>query len=83
MRVFDSNGTLRLSKGFDLEYKSVVIENDLFYVYSDSECMIFNIFGTEKYKGTVDDTISLLIPGDSVNKMTVVSTNSIVNLQLE
>ena len=45
--------------------------------------MIFNIFGTEKYKGTVDDTISLLIHGDSVNKMTVVSTNSIVNLQLE
>ena len=83
MRVFDSNGTLRLSKGFDLEYKSVVIENDVFYVYSDSECMIFNIFGTEKYKGTVDDTISLLIPGDSVNKMTVVSTNSIINLQLE
>lgn len=83
MRVFDSNGTLRLSKGFDLQYKNVVIEKDVFYVYSDSECMIFNIFGTEKYKGTVDDTISLLIPGDSVNKMTIVSTDSIVNLELE
>lgn len=81
--VYGSNGEKHLSQGFDLEYRNVVLKGENIYIYGETECCIYNISGVEKYRGSMNENISLLIPGDSVDKFTLVNQESIdiVNLK--
>ncbi len=83
LSVYDSAGNMELTQGFDLDYKDIVLSGDLIYIYSDSQLMILNTAGVEKYAGTLSSEISLVIPGKNVAKMTIVSSNTISQLELQ
>ncbi len=83
LQVYDSAGMNLLSQGFDVEYRSIVLKGENIYIYGEMECAIYNLSGVEKFHGTVDESISLLIPGDSTNKLTLVEKDSIDTLQLK
>ena len=81
--VYDSNGEKHLSKGFDLEYRNVVLKDENVYIYGETECCIYNLSGVEKFGGAMRESISLLIPGDSVDKFTLVGPESINTVELK
>lgn len=81
--VYDSNGEKHLSQGFDLEYRNVVLEGENIYIYGETECCIYSMAGVEKYAGTMSENISLLIPGDSIHRFTLVSNESINTVELK
>ena len=81
--VYDSTGKNYLSQGFDVEYRNVVIKNDNIYIYGESECCIFSFSGVEKFNKALNENISLLIPGDSVRKFTIVNQESIHTIELK
>lgn len=83
INVYDSNGERQLSQGFDLEYRNIVLEGENIYIYGETECCIYSMAGVEKYAGTMNGSISLLIPGDSVNRFTLVSQESIDTIELK
>lgn len=83
LRIYDSTGTVRLSQGFDMEYKNIVLKGENIYIYGDTECLFYNLYGVEKFKGVMDESISLLIPGDSINRLTLVGKDSIKALRLK
>lgn len=83
INVYDSNGERQLSQGFDLEYRNIVLEGENIYIYGETECCIYSMAGVEKYGGTMNGSISLLIPGDSVNRFTLVSQESIDTIELK
>lgn len=83
LSVYDTGGNLKLQKGFDLEYKNLVLSDDNIYIYSDSQCLIYNLYGVKKFSGALNQTISLLIPGSSINRMDIVSRSAITKLQLK
>ncbi|MCR5716900.1 MAG: DUF5711 family protein [Lachnospiraceae bacterium] len=83
LRVYDASGSLKLSKGFDLDYKSILLTDEHIYIYSDAQVIIYNMMGTETYAGTMSQDISLIIPGKSVSKMTIVGTNAISRIELQ
>lgn len=82
MTVYDSNGDIKLQKGFDLEYENIVISGENVYLYGDTECVIYNLLGVEKYAGTLSQDISLLIPGKNITHMTLVDQSTIAQIQL-
>lgn len=81
--VYDSNGEKHLSQGFDLEYRNIVLKGENVYIYGETECCIYSLSGVEKYNGTMNTNISLLIPGDSVSKFVLVSQESIDTVELK
>jgi len=83
LTVYDTGGNVKLQKGFDLEYKNLVLSNDNIYIYSDSQCLIYNLYGVKKFSGTLNQTISLLIPGSGINRMDIVSQSAITKVQLK
>ena len=83
INVYDSSGKNYLNQGFDVEYRNVVLKNDCIYIYGEAECCIFSLSGVEKFNGTMNENISLLIPGDSVGRFTLVSQESIDAIQLK
>jgi len=83
LRVYDSSGNNIMTKGFDLLYRDIVMNDDYIYIYSDTDCLICSTSGVEKYAGTMNGTISLIIPGDRVSDMTVVGSNGIETIKLK
>ncbi len=81
--VYDSNGEKHLSQGFDLEYRNVIIKGENVYIYGETECSIYNLSGVEKYHGIMNTSISLLIPGDSVGRFTLVNQESVDTVELK
>lgn len=81
--VYDSTGKNCLSQGFDVEYRNVVIKGEYIYVYGETECCIYSLSGVEKFEGIMNETISLLIPGDSVSGFTLVSQDFIHDIELK
>lgn len=80
--VYDSNGEKHLSEGFDIEYRNVVLKGEYVYIYGETECVIFSLSGVEKFNGALNVNISLLIPGESVERFTVVSKELIDTVEL-
>lgn len=81
--VYDSNGEKHLSEGFDIEYRNVVLKGEHVYIYGETECVIFSLSGVEKFNGALNTNIALLIPGESVEKFTVVSKELIDTVELK
>lgn len=81
--VYDSGGEKHLSAGFDIEYRNVVLKGDYVYIYGETECVIFSLAGVEKYSGAMNTNISLLIPGETVDRFTVVSRELIDTVELK
>ena len=82
INVYDSTGKSCLRQGFDVEYRNVVLKGETIYIYGEAECCIYSLSGVEKFNGTLDKSISLLLPGDSVKRFTVVSQDSIDEMEL-
>lgn len=83
VNVYDSTGKNYLSQGFDVEYRNVILKNESIYIYGESECCIYNLSGVEKFNGALDRNISLLIPGDTISKFTLVSQEAIDAVELK
>lgn len=81
--VYDSSGEKHLSQGFDLEYRNVVLSGENIYIYGETECCIYNMAGVEKFRGTMQESISLLIPGESIGRFTLVNQESIDVVELK
>jgi len=83
LRLYDSEGNNKCNQGFDVEYKNIILSGENIYIYGETECLIYNTFGIQKYAGTMEKSINLLIPGNQVDRLTLVSYDVIQNLQLK
>ena len=83
IHMYDSTGKVCLSQGFDLEYRNVVLKDENVYIYGETECSIYNLSGVEKFNGAMSENISLLIPGDTISKFTLVGQDSIREIELK
>ncbi len=81
--IYDSTGKNCLSQGFDVEYRNVILKGEYVYIYGETDCCIFSFSGVEKFNGIMDESISLLIPGDSVSGFTLVGQDSIKEIELK
>ena len=83
VNVYDSMGKKVLRQGFDIEYRSVVLKGENIYICGEGECGIYSFSGVEKFRGTLQKSISLLLPGDSVGRFTLVGQESIDEIELK
>lgn len=83
VNVYDSMGKKVLSQGFDIEYRNIALKGGYIYISGEGECGIYSLSGVEKFKGAMQKNISLLLPGDSVSKFTLVGPESIDEIELK
>lgn len=81
--VYDTSGTLCLTKKFDLEYSDIIFNKDLVIIYNSNECVIYNMQGVEKYKGSFRNSILTMIPTDNKTKYLLVSGSEMAEIQLK
>jgi len=81
--VFNRSGNVVDSLDCNMEFKDIVIRDDLIYIYSESQCMIFKIGGNLRFSGSLPKSTYLLIPGAKVDKFTTVNSDTVDNIILK
>lgn len=75
--IYDKKGKQICSQSIDIEYQNILIQKNSVVVYSNTECVMYNLSGREKYRGTFGKSVSLLIPSNKRNRFIMVSSDSI------
>ena len=83
MDVYDVNAQKVGSYYFDVDYTDIFFEQDYFAAYNETECVIMTLGGVEKYNGTFDKAVKLMIPAGGAYKYALVTENSIDTIQLK
>ncbi len=82
VQVYEPSGKLQMEQGFDVEYKNILLYKDNLYIYGDAELAIYNTSGVEKYAGTLEQDISMVIPSNTISRFSIVGKESIAQIQL-
>ena len=76
MDIYDKKGNLVLSQNIDIDYQNILIQKNSIMVYNNTECVMYNMSGREKYRGTFGKSVTLLIPSNKTNRFVMVSSAS-------
>lgn len=82
MDLYDKKGNIVLSENIDIDYQNVLIQKNSVVIYNNTECVMYNLSGKEKYRGTFGKSVSLLIPSNKINRFIMVSADSIDIIEL-
>lgn len=74
--IYDKNGNLILKQNIDIDYQNILIQKNSIVIYNNTECVMYNMSGREKYRGTFGKSVSLLIPTNKNNRFIMISSTS-------
>lgn len=81
--TYDFAGKEKANRTFDMEYSSILVENDRIIIYNESEVLILNRRGEEKFYGSMGENVVALIPGNSQNRFLVVTNSDMKYVELK
>lgn len=83
MDVYSTDGNKKLTISYDIESQNVLLDKECVVLYGKDECLIYSTDGVQKYAGSYEKMINLMIPTSSAYKYTVVTQDSIDVMQLK
>ena len=83
VKVYDTNGDLKLEKEIDYEYDTVKIENDELIFYSSTGARILRFRGSEKLNCTFDTNESYFFAVGSSDKYILIDGETVKQIALE
>lgn len=64
LHVYRPDGSQVFETSFAFQYSGFDIDEDLVLLYNDNSCLVYNMTGTEKFKGTFDFSVSGISAGN-------------------
>ena len=81
--TYDFAGREKANRTLDMEYSSILVENERIIIYNESEVLILNKRGEEKFYGSVGENVVALIPCVSQSRFLVVTTDGMKYVELK
>lgn len=82
LRLYQTNGELKMSKKVDKEYKNIKIIDEQIFLTNQDSCAIYSASGICKFKGKLEMNILEIFPAGGINKYIVISANGFKEVQL-
>ncbi|MBQ9361663.1 MAG: hypothetical protein IJT96_11580 [Lachnospiraceae bacterium] len=80
--VFNLSGEELLTLPFDLDYIDVQVSKKRIVIYSDTHMIVYDMRGTVKYDGPLDDSTLLISPTDNARRYILVNRETVKLIQL-
>ena len=81
--VYDVQASLVGSFPLNIEYSDLFFGHNNFVAYNETECVITDLKGVEKFNGTFDRPIRLMVPAGDSYRYVLVTENSLDTIQLK
>ncbi len=81
--IYDDTGKIVLSKEFDMDYTDIFFNKDCVVIYNESECLISNIKGKEKFNGKFKTTVETLIPTSKISEFITITADKVATIELK
>ena len=82
LQVYNTQGNLVTKVFFNIEYVDVFFDNEQIGIYGESEFLLCDMNGVEKFKGKFDRAVKVMIPTNVRSKFLLVTEGSIDTLEL-
>jgi len=79
--VYDGAGNKKLSYGFDMDFKDILIRNDQIMIYNEAQCIVVGLNGKEKYIGTFENKVHFVAATDSPRKFTLIMSDGLATME--
>lgn len=83
LQIYNSNGDKLEKIYFDLDYKDIIFNGDVVVIYTENECVMYDVDGTMKYSGYFESSISAMLPGSRSSKYILLRSSSIEAITLQ
>lgn len=83
MDIYNDTGKVVMSKKFDMDYTDIFFHGDCIVVYNESECLISNMKGKEKFNGKFKTTVETLIPTSKISEFITITSDKIATIELK
>lgn len=83
IRVYNLKGEEIFNKDLDMELTKAKIYDKQMIVFNDSECIIYNLKGVQKYRGSMGRPILDMIPKSRSNQYIIVDTANLQQIKLK
>ena len=81
--IYDNQGKLVSSHPFNMDFKDILISNEQIMIYNESQCLLLNVNGKEKFSGEFNDNIIFMATTDSPRKFVVLTEQSLETIELK
>ena len=81
--VYDDEGNLVTTQGFDMDYSNISLYKDLLIIYNSETCQIYNTEGLKKFDGKFGASAVMIVPASSRSKYLVVYGDSMEEIKLK
>lgn len=82
LEVYDTNAKKVSEIYFDIEYTNILFDTAGIIIHSDSDCLIYDWDNRLKYEGSFVERISCLIPSGNIAKYTIITDDTIQQIEL-
>ncbi len=83
LQIYGETGNLDTTIYFDTEYVDVLFDNGQIIVYGEDEYILYDMKGTEKFRGTFDHAVKVMVPTNVRSKFLLVTERSLDTLELK
>ena len=81
--IYKENGSLAVSKRFDIEYTDIIFYDEGFIIYNEKEYSINNMYGIERFYEQFDELVYLLMPAKKSNSFLLLTQDAIKTMTIK
>lgn len=82
LAIYNTSGELQGDYYFDIDYTDIFFEKNTFVVYNESECIIRTYEGKDKFTGSFDMSVHVMMPTDKAFCYVIADDKTIETIQL-
>lgn len=83
MEIYSKAGERVRTQEFDLDYTNILFDKDTSIIYNEEECLITTMEGVEKYHGSFQKAVSLLVPDSRQYRYILMTGDSLDTIQMK
>ncbi|MBQ7679266.1 MAG: hypothetical protein IJT34_05395 [Butyrivibrio sp.] len=82
LQVYNTSGTLILTRSFDMDYSEILFDDDQITIYNENEFLISDFAGNDKFAGTFPQGVRAMIPTSMRSRYILVTGSEIQTMEL-
>lgn len=83
MAIYTTSGRIYMEKDFDFEYQTITCSNREIIMYNDTDCIMYEFNGKQKFSYTFEEPILSLLPKSAANEYIFITSSSIEEVHLK